>query len=134
MPSSEKLRRVVLVNIDVSKKRTPSIIKVTRIHELGRTLAVSSNRSTLRRNILSCHLMMDALRSSETSVLTRAILHSPTLIRCSTVVRHYSLLYLSDIALQDVSTPTVALVCFDCSLIREIHYISSRNVLDLTIS
>jgi hypothetical protein len=35
---------------DVSEERRPSIIKVTRIGELGTTLAVTSNRRTLRRN------------------------------------------------------------------------------------
>jgi hypothetical protein len=39
--------------------------KMKRIGELGTTLAVTSNRRTLR-------LMKEALRSSETSVLTRA--------------------------------------------------------------
>jgi hypothetical protein len=43
------LRRVALVRTDVAEELSPSIIKVTRIGELG-TLAVTSNRSTLRRN------------------------------------------------------------------------------------
>jgi hypothetical protein len=34
----------------VSEKRSASIIRVTRKDELGTTLAVTSNRSTLRRN------------------------------------------------------------------------------------
>jgi hypothetical protein len=42
--------RVVLVKTDVSQERITSIIRVTRIGELGTTLAVTSNRSTLRRN------------------------------------------------------------------------------------
>jgi hypothetical protein len=98
------LRRVALVRTDVSEELSASIIRVTRIGELGTTLAVSSNRGTLRRNtrsktctkckykdfvylrsvprlvitvnVPSSHifstLMMEALRSSETSVLTRA--------------------------------------------------------------
>jgi hypothetical protein len=37
--------------IDVSEERSASIIKVARIGELETTLVVSSNRSTLRRNI-----------------------------------------------------------------------------------
>jgi hypothetical protein len=50
MPSSGMLRRVALVRTDVTKELSASIIRVTRIAELGTTLAVTSNRSTLRRN------------------------------------------------------------------------------------
>jgi hypothetical protein len=39
---------VVLFRTDSSKKRIASIIWVTRIGELGTTLAVTSNRNTLR--------------------------------------------------------------------------------------
>jgi hypothetical protein len=58
------------------------IIRKTRIVELGITVAVTSSRSTLRRNILllvtanvpssPILVTMEAIRSSETSVLTRA--------------------------------------------------------------
>jgi hypothetical protein len=44
------LRRVALVGTDVSEELSASFIKVTRIGELETTLAVSSNRRTLRRN------------------------------------------------------------------------------------
>jgi hypothetical protein len=44
------LRRVDRVRTDVSEERSASIIKVTRIGELGTTLAVTNNRRTLRRN------------------------------------------------------------------------------------
>jgi hypothetical protein len=44
------LRRVALVRTDVSEKLSASIIRVTRIGELE-TLAVTSNRRTLRRNV-----------------------------------------------------------------------------------
>jgi hypothetical protein len=44
------LRRVPLVRTDVSEELCTSIILVTRIGELGTTIAVTSNRSTLRRN------------------------------------------------------------------------------------
>jgi hypothetical protein len=46
---SGMLRRVALVRTDVSEELSTSIIRVTRIGEL-RTLAVTSNRRTLRRN------------------------------------------------------------------------------------
>jgi hypothetical protein len=38
------LRRVVLVRTDVSEELSASFIRVTRIGELGTTLAVTSNR------------------------------------------------------------------------------------------
>jgi hypothetical protein len=74
------LRRVALVRTDVSEELNASIIKVTRIGELGTTLAVTSNRRNRRllvtTNVPSSPilvtLMMEALSSSETSVLTRA--------------------------------------------------------------
>jgi hypothetical protein len=44
------LRRVALVRTDVSDELSVSFIKVTRIGELGTTLAVTSNRRMLRRN------------------------------------------------------------------------------------
>jgi hypothetical protein len=78
------LRRVALVRTDVSEELSASIIRVTRICELG-TLAVTSNRRRLRRlrrllvaaNVVSSTpipvaLTMEALSSSDTSVLTRA--------------------------------------------------------------
>jgi hypothetical protein len=43
------LHRVAPVRTDVSEEHSSSIITVTRIGELG-TLAVTSNRRTLRRN------------------------------------------------------------------------------------
>jgi hypothetical protein len=49
MASSGMLRLEALVRTDISGESSTSIIRVTRIVELG-TLAVSSNRSTLRRN------------------------------------------------------------------------------------
>jgi hypothetical protein len=50
MASSGKLRRVALVRTDVSEELSTSFIRETRIGELGTTLAVTSNRRTLRRN------------------------------------------------------------------------------------
>jgi hypothetical protein len=86
------LRLVALVRTDVSEELSASFIRVTKIDELGTTLAVNSNRRTLRRNmefLLSVRrllvtasvvptspilvtLMKDVLSSSETSVFTRA--------------------------------------------------------------
>jgi hypothetical protein len=50
MVSSGMLRRVALVRTDFSEERSASIIRVTRIGELGTTLAVISNGRKLRRN------------------------------------------------------------------------------------
>jgi hypothetical protein len=51
--SSGMLRRVALVRTDVSEKPSASLIGVTRIGELGTTLAATSTRRTLRRNTKS---------------------------------------------------------------------------------
>jgi hypothetical protein len=48
MASSGKLRRMALVRTDVSEELSASFIRVTSIGELGTTLAVTSNRRTLR--------------------------------------------------------------------------------------
>jgi hypothetical protein len=78
------LRHVALLITDVSKEVSASIIRMARIGELG-TLAVTSNCRTLLRSPIVATLLMEALRSSETSVLKRvkrrnvpedAILHS----------------------------------------------------------
>jgi hypothetical protein len=65
------LRRVALVLTDVSEELSASLIRVTRIGELGTTLAVTSNRLVPSSPILVT-LMNEALSSSETSVITRA--------------------------------------------------------------
>jgi hypothetical protein len=88
MSSSGMLCRVALVRTDVSGELSASFIRVTRIGELGTTLVVTSNRRTLRRNTsvrlllvtgsvvpsspILVTLMKETLRTSETSVLTRA--------------------------------------------------------------
>jgi hypothetical protein len=73
-----------LVRTNVSEELSASIIRVTVIGELGTTLAVTSNRVFLHSvrgllvtaNVPSSPilvtLMKESLRSSETSVLTRA--------------------------------------------------------------
>jgi hypothetical protein len=75
------LLRVALVRTYVSEELSASI-RVTRVCELGTTLAVTSNRRTLRRLLVTARvfstslilsiLMMEGICSSETSVLTRA--------------------------------------------------------------
>jgi hypothetical protein len=51
MQSSGILRTVALLRTDVSEEHIVSIIRVTRIGELGTTLAVNTNLTTLLRNI-----------------------------------------------------------------------------------
>jgi hypothetical protein len=53
MASSGMLRRMTIVRTDVSEERSASFIRVTRIDELGTTLAVTSKPHTLRRNTSS---------------------------------------------------------------------------------
>jgi hypothetical protein len=79
------LRRVAVVRTDVSEELSVSIIRVTRIDELGTTLAVTSNRvflRSVRRLLVTANivpsspilvtLMIEALSSSEMSVLISA--------------------------------------------------------------
>jgi hypothetical protein len=80
MASSGILRRVALVRTDVSEELSASFIRMTRLGELGTTLAVFLH--SLRRLLVTASvipispslvtLMKEALGSSETSVLTRA--------------------------------------------------------------
>jgi hypothetical protein len=79
------LRRVALVRTDVSEELSAYFIRVTRIGELGTTLAVTNNRRSVLRLLITGNvhsslilvtLMMGAIRYSETSVRTR-------LTRCS---------------------------------------------------
>jgi hypothetical protein len=52
MPYSWMVRLVALERADVSEELNISIFRVSLIGELGKTLAVSSNRLTLRNNKL----------------------------------------------------------------------------------
>jgi hypothetical protein len=82
MVSSGMLRRVALVRTDDSEELSASFIMVTRIGELETTLAVTSNRRSMRQLLVTAvvvsstpilvTLMKEALSSSESSVLTRA--------------------------------------------------------------
>jgi hypothetical protein len=55
MPSSWMLRRVALVRTDVSEEHSASFIRATRIGEIRRTLALTSNRRSARRLISEAH-------------------------------------------------------------------------------
>jgi hypothetical protein len=69
MVSSGMLRHVALVRTDILEELSASFIRVTRIGELGTTLAVTSK---LFLHSVRRLPMKEALSSSETSVLTRA--------------------------------------------------------------
>jgi hypothetical protein len=47
MASSGMLRHVALVRTDISEELNASIIRVTRIGELGTTLAITSNHASV---------------------------------------------------------------------------------------
>jgi hypothetical protein len=80
------LRRVALVTTDVSEELSASCNRVTRIDELGTTLAVTSKRGTFLRSVcrllvttsvvprspILVTLMKEELSFNEMSVLTRA--------------------------------------------------------------
>jgi hypothetical protein len=79
--SSGMLRRVALVRTEVSDEPSPSFIREKRMGELRTTLALTSNRWTLSRLLITASvpispilvtLMKEALNSFETSVITRA--------------------------------------------------------------
>jgi hypothetical protein len=92
MVSSGMLRRAALVITDVSEELTASFIGVTRIGELGTTLAVTSEpthaakKYQVRRLLVTASvvssspslvtLIKEALSSSETSVPRRATRHN----------------------------------------------------------
>jgi hypothetical protein len=72
MSSFGMLRRVALVRTDVSEKRSASIMRVPRevFIRSVRRLLVTAN--VVPSSPIPVTLMMEALRSSKTSVLTRA--------------------------------------------------------------
>jgi hypothetical protein len=55
---------VALVRTDVSEEPGASFIRVTKIGELGTTLAVTSNRRTLRRILRSVRRLLVAVKTS----------------------------------------------------------------------
>jgi hypothetical protein len=89
MVSSGMLCRVALVRTDVSEEPSASFIRVTRIGELGTALAPTSNQrmprsvcqllvtaSIVPSSPILVTVVMEALGSSETAVLTRATRHN----------------------------------------------------------
>jgi hypothetical protein len=83
------LRRVALVRTDVSEELSASVIRVTRIGGLGTTLAVTSNRRTLRRNTKDCAFLRSVRRLLVTANIVPS---SPTLV---TLMKKYKGLCIS---------------------------------------
>jgi hypothetical protein len=77
MPSSGISRRVGLVRKDVSEEPSASSIRVTRKGELG-TLAVTSNRRTLRRRHSSNHNLIKTRTLPSSEIQHLIILCEPT--------------------------------------------------------
>jgi hypothetical protein len=81
MTCSGMLRRVALVRTDVSEEHSASFIRVTRIGELGTTLAVTNNRRTQRRNnILYIELYCSTTISSQRALLVTADVSSSPIL------------------------------------------------------
>jgi hypothetical protein len=82
MESSGMLRHVAFVRTDVSEEPSASFIRVTRISELGTTLAATVFLCSVCRLLVAASVVLsspilvtlikETLSSSETSVLTRA--------------------------------------------------------------
>jgi hypothetical protein len=69
MPSSGMLRLVAIVRTNVSEERIASIIRVTRIVELGTMSALTSNQNTLRRNTVYKCTRATRLNTAEDGIL-----------------------------------------------------------------
>jgi hypothetical protein len=74
MASSGMLRRVALVRTDVSEELSASIIRVTRISELGTTLTLSSNRHMLQKILTSQQMPFFIVTAVKTSNFTLTLL------------------------------------------------------------
>jgi hypothetical protein len=73
MESSERLRHVALVRTDVSEEISSSFIRVTYLAFLSSVRRLLVTASVVPSPSILVTLMMEALSSSETSVLTRVI-------------------------------------------------------------
>jgi hypothetical protein len=63
---------VALVKTDGSEERIASIIRADRISELGSALGILVTANTVPSSLILSALMMEAIRSYETHLLTRA--------------------------------------------------------------
>jgi hypothetical protein len=93
MASSGTLRHVILVRTDVSEEPSTSTITVTRIGELGTTLAVTSNRRMLRRNSKS-HI---AKMQRSPSTILRMIPNAPWYVTNQTLHDDLKVPFIKDV-------------------------------------
>jgi hypothetical protein len=95
------LRHVALVRTDVSEALSASVVKVTRIGELGTMLAVAVTASIVPSSLIPVTLMKEALSSSETSGLTRAtgVTSQKTPFFIVTAVKTSNLMYDTEVCL-----------------------------------
>jgi hypothetical protein len=89
MVSSGVLGRVTLVRSDVSEELSPSFIRVTRIGELGSTLAVTSNRRMLVTSQKTPFFIVTAVKTSNltSSLLLRGLHVKRAFLRSHYTVR-----------------------------------------------
>jgi hypothetical protein len=154
MASSGMLRCVALVGTDVSEELSSSFIWVTRIGELGTTLAVTSKLRSVHRLRVTASvvpsspilvtLMKEELTSSEMSILTRAtrrnipedtILHVWVSTAC--YGDSFTILYVDDVCTsQEAWTTTVHygdsftfLICRRCSYLTGITSMGLHGLL-----
>jgi hypothetical protein len=80
MASSGMLRRVALVRTDISEELSTSNIRVTRIDELGTTLAVTSNRHTLRMLLVTANVVFVFLCNVRRLLVTANIVPSSPIL------------------------------------------------------
>jgi hypothetical protein len=68
--------RVALVRTNVSEERSASIIRVSRIDDLGTTIAIASNRRTLRHGVT--HQKM--------ALIIKAVFHKEFIMAGQTII------------------------------------------------
>jgi hypothetical protein len=93
MPYPGTLRRVALVRTEASEERIAYIMRVTRIGEVGTTLAVTSNWSTLRASLQVCPinnsfhviLLLSCLQNVQRNVMWHALGRYPVRIAAAVV-------------------------------------------------
>jgi hypothetical protein len=100
------LRRVALVRSDGLEERIAFIIRVTRIGELGTSLAVTSNGSMLRRNTTTTTANTSTTTSTTTTTTTTKY-YSISSQRASAASYYSSCTYIADSCHPDEGSDTL---------------------------